>query len=60
MGDIHPLIILILCILLPFIPVYLKKGVTNEFFLNIILCICFWIPGILHALWVEYANGGVF
>jgi uncharacterized membrane protein YqaE (UPF0057 family) len=33
--------------------VYLKQNkITKHFWINIILCILFWLPGIIHALWV--------
>ena len=33
----------------------LQNGVKKHFWINIILCIFFWIPGVLHALWVVLA-----
>lgn len=49
----NTLLLVILAILLPFLAVYLKQNkITKHFWINIILCIFFWVPGILHALWV--------
>ena len=48
----NKVLLIILAILLPFIAVYLKKGVKKEFWINIILCICFYLPGIIHALYI--------
>jgi len=45
-------LLIILAILLPFIAVLIKKGVGKDFLINIILCIIFYIPGIIHALWI--------
>ena len=45
-------LMIILAIFLPFVAVYLKTGVGNALFINIILCIFFWLPGVIHALWV--------
>jgi uncharacterized membrane protein YqaE (UPF0057 family) len=44
--------LIILAILLPFIAVLVKKGIGKDFLINIILCIIFYIPGIIHALWI--------
>jgi len=32
--------------------VFLKKGVGKDLIINIILCLIFYIPGIIHALWL--------
>ncbi len=49
----NTLLLIILAILLPFLAVYLKQNkITKDFWINIILCIFFWLPGIIHALWV--------
>jgi uncharacterized membrane protein YqaE (UPF0057 family) len=42
----------LLAILLTPLAVFLKAGAGKDLLINIILCILFWIPGILHALWV--------
>ena len=50
------LLLVIIAILLPPLAVYLaQNGVKKHFWINIILCIFFWIPGVLHALWVVLA-----
>ncbi len=48
----NKILLIILAILLPPIAVFLKKGVGNDLLINIILCIFFYLPGIIHALWV--------
>jgi uncharacterized membrane protein YqaE (UPF0057 family) len=48
----NQLIYVIIAILLPPVAVFLKKGIGGTFFLNILLTICFFIPGVIHALWV--------
>ena len=50
--DTTKLLLCIIAILLPPLAVGLKEGVGGQFILNIVLCIFFWLPGILHALWV--------
>ncbi len=48
----NKLVMIILAIFLPFVAVFLKSGVGGALLLNIILCILFYLPGIIHALWV--------
>lgn len=43
---------LIAAIILPPLGVFLERGCTSSFFINIILTILGYIPGILHALYV--------
>jgi uncharacterized membrane protein YqaE (UPF0057 family) len=50
--DISTLLLVIIAILLPPLAVGLKAGVGGQLILNIILCLLFWIPGLIHALWV--------
>jgi uncharacterized membrane protein YqaE (UPF0057 family) len=45
-------LLIIIGILLPPVAVFLKKGVGKDLVINIILSLLFYIPGILHALWV--------
>ncbi|HMP81910.1 MAG TPA: YqaE/Pmp3 family membrane protein [Verrucomicrobiota bacterium] len=42
----------ILSILLPPLAVFLKAGAGKDLLINILLCFLFWIPAIIHALWV--------
>lgn len=46
------ILLIILAIIIPPIAVILKKGVGIDLLINIILCILFYIPGIIHALWI--------
>ena len=43
---------IIITILLPPLGVYLKNGAGKDLLINIILCLCFYLPGILHGLWI--------
>jgi uncharacterized membrane protein YqaE (UPF0057 family) len=45
-------VLIILAIILPPLAVYLHKGAGQDLIINIVLCIFFWIPGIIHALWL--------
>jgi uncharacterized membrane protein YqaE (UPF0057 family) len=48
----NKILMIILAIFLPFVAVFLKTGAGKDFLINIILCIFFYLPGILHALWI--------
>jgi len=48
----HKIVLIIIAILLPPLAVFLKKGVGKDFIINIVLCLFFWLPGIIHALWL--------
>jgi len=49
---VNNIILVILAILLPPLAVFLNKGAGKDLLINIILCLFFYVPGILHALWV--------
>jgi len=46
------LIKIILAIILPPVGVFLQVGIGMHFWLNILLTILGYIPGIVHAIWV--------
>lgn len=48
-SKLHPII---LTILLAPIAVYLKKGAGKDLVINIILCLIFYIPGVIHAMFI--------
>jgi len=52
MNNLSPVILVIIAILLPPLAVGLKAGIGGALVLNIILTIFFYIPGLLHALYV--------
>jgi len=54
MSDLsdNKLLMVIIAILLPPVAVFLKTGVGATLFINIILWLLFYIPGLIHALWV--------
>lgn len=43
---------IILAIILPPVGVFLQVGFSGAFFLNILLTILGYIPGIVHAVWI--------
>ncbi len=46
------LIRIIIAILLPPLGVFLQVGISKHFWINILLTILGYIPGIVHAVWV--------
>ena len=48
----NKMVLIILAILLPPVAVFLNNGAGKDLLINIVLCLFFYIPGILHALWL--------
>jgi len=48
----NKIVLIILSIFLPPVAVFLKKGVGQDLIINIVLCLLFFIPGVIHALWL--------
>jgi uncharacterized membrane protein YqaE (UPF0057 family) len=48
-GD---LLRIILSVILPPVGVFLEVGLTTQFWINVILTLLGYIPGIIHALWI--------
>jgi len=44
---------ILLSILLPPLAVFMKRGIGGAFFINILLTLLGWLPGIIHALIVN-------
>ncbi len=45
-------VLIIVAILLPPLAVFLNKGAGKDLVINILLCVLFWVPAIIHSLWV--------
>ncbi|MFG0250030.1 MAG: YqaE/Pmp3 family membrane protein [Phycisphaeraceae bacterium JB051] len=43
---------IILSILLPPLGVFFRVGIGLHFWLNILLTICGYVPGLVHAIWI--------
>ena len=57
MPDLLKTIFLILvAIILPPLAVFLKKGFGMDLLLNVIFCLLFLLPGIIHAIWIVINN----
>lgn len=48
----NKIVAILLAIFLPPIAVFLKKGVGTDLIINIVLCVLFYIPGSVHAVWL--------
>jgi uncharacterized membrane protein YqaE (UPF0057 family) len=53
----NKLLMVIIAILLPPLAVFLKSGVGKDLIINIVLCLLFFVPGVLHALYVVLKDG---
>lgn len=52
-ADVSTILLVILSFILPPLAVYLLFGeVNNHFWLNVILTLLFWIPGVIHSLYL--------
>ncbi len=49
----NKILLIIASLLLPPLAVFLKVGAGKDLVINIVLCLFFWVPGIIHALWVS-------
>ena len=47
---------LILAIVLPPVGAYLQVGATRHFWINVVLTICGFLPGVIHAVWLVATN----
>lgn len=54
--DSEKIVAVVLAIFLPPLAVFMREGINGTFWLNVILCIFIWFPGILHALYVVLKN----
>ncbi|NKF52516.1 YqaE/Pmp3 family membrane protein [Shewanella sp. WXL01] len=50
--DTNKLLLIIIAIFIPPVTVFLKKGAGKDLLINIVLTIFFFIPGLIHAIWV--------
>lgn len=47
------LLMILLTILLPPLAVLLKRGLGLQFLLNVLLTLIGWLPGVVHAFWLQ-------
>lgn len=51
-----PVVQIIASILLPPLGVFLARGIGTDFWINVVLTLLGYIPGIVHAIWVVATN----
>ncbi|MBY9066005.1 YqaE/Pmp3 family membrane protein [Hyphomonas sp. WL0036] len=47
------LLMILLTIFLPPVAVLIKEGLGLQFLLNVLLTLIGWLPGVIHAFWVN-------
>jgi len=55
----NKLLLVIIAVLLPPLAVGLKEGIGLHLILNILLSLLFYIPGLIHALWIVLRSPSV-
>ncbi len=48
----NKLAMILIAIFLPPVAVFLKRGFGKDLVINILLCLLFILPGMVHALWI--------
>jgi uncharacterized membrane protein YqaE (UPF0057 family) len=48
----NKILLVIVAILLAPVAVFLKKGAGKDLVINIVLCFLFYLPAIIHAVWL--------
>ncbi|KAA0148259.1 hypothetical protein FNF29_06795 [Cafeteria roenbergensis] len=57
-STLMSVLLVVLGILLPPLAVFVDEPkINDEFFISILLTICGWLPGIIHAFWVIFFGG---
>lgn len=49
----NKILLVILSLFIPPLAVFLKTSSVKDTLINVVLCLLFWIPGVIHALWVS-------
>lgn len=48
----NKVVLIILALFLPPVAVFLKSGIGKDLLINIVLCLLFFVPGVIHSLWL--------
>ncbi|NQY24542.1 MAG: YqaE/Pmp3 family membrane protein [Campylobacteraceae bacterium] len=48
----NKIVLILLAIFLPPLAVFLTKGAGRDLLINVLLCLLFFIPGSIHAIWL--------
>jgi len=46
------LVLIVLAIFLPPLAAFFKVGLSTHFWINLVLTLLGWVPGMIHALWL--------
>ena len=46
------LLLIIICFLLPPVAIFIQNGVGKDLLINIVLTVFFFVPGVIHAIWL--------
>ena len=57
MGAPIDILRLVIAILLPPLAAFLTVGIALHFWINLVLTLCFFVPGMIHALWLVVKKG---
>ena len=52
MAQKNMLLLIIVAVLLPPLAVAIDKGIGKDFIINLVLTLIFFLPGMIHALWL--------
>jgi len=50
------LVKILFAILLPPVAAFLQVGLSTHFWINLILTLLGWLPGMIHALWLIFTD----
>ncbi len=53
------LVMILITILLPPFAVALKEGIGLQLVLNVLLTLVGWLPGVIHAFWIQTRSGTI-
>lgn len=53
-GDDKMVLYVLLSIFIPPLAVYLQRDLGTDFWINLILTLLFWVPGVIHALLITF------
>jgi uncharacterized membrane protein YqaE (UPF0057 family) len=48
----NKIVLIIISVLLAPVAVFLKKGAGKDLVINIVLCFLFYLPAVIHAIWL--------
>jgi uncharacterized membrane protein YqaE (UPF0057 family) len=52
LDEVDDVILMILCVIIPPLAVFFAYDISNEFWIDLLLTICFFLPGIIYALYI--------